>query len=452
MFVTSDARFEKLTRWERLGIVLFFATLVAFGGWVEMRTTFLSRRMGDLNCFLRPAWAVRTGHDIYQILDDCGWHYNYPPFLAIVLTPLADAPAGEDRAAMLPYPVSVAIWYLINVTCLALGLHLLAKALEERSGLGVVPPGCRRWWALRLWPLLACLAPVGQSLMRGQVNLIVLMCFCVGLAAMLRKQSGGAGWWLSWPICIKVFPAFLLLYPMARRDMRCLVGCAVGLLIGLVLVPMAAFGPRGTIDYYQEFYEVTLAPGLGIGSDTSRSTELTMTTSTDSQSFVATLHNAMYPDRTKRPLDASPAVRRCSYIIGGFMTLATFLVGWRRKLAGPDIVLQFGALMIVMILLCPVCHLHYFSFAVPLIMGFLAAAWQDNAAPRLGIGLGLLLGANMILNFLPHIPGLEIVRDLGLAMYCAVILWGTALVVIWLRTRISTESVISRSNPQRIAA
>ena len=308
--MTGDARFEKLTTWERLGIALFFVALVVFGALVEMRTALLSRRMGDLNCFLRPAWAVRAGQDIYQILDDCGWHYNYPPFLAIVLTPLADAPTGEDRAGMLPYAVSAAIWYLINVLCLAIGVHILAKALEENSGLGAVPFGCRRWWALRLWPVLACLAPVGQSLMRGQVNLIVLMCICAALAGLLRKQNLRAGWWLSWPICIKVFPAFLLLYPMARRDLRCLAGCAVGLLIGLVLVPVAAFGPRGTWDYYQEFYEVTLAPGLGIGSDTSRSAELTMTTSTDSQSLVATLHNALHFDRTTRPLDSSPGLRR----------------------------------------------------------------------------------------------------------------------------------------------
>ena len=146
--LSSGVSFEMPSRWERLGAVLFFVTLVAFGGVVEYRTAFLSRRMGDLNCFLRPAWAVRTGHDIYQIRDDCGWHYNYPPFLAIVLTPLADAPFGADRTGMIPYPVSAALWYLFNLAALALGVHWLASALEERTvdpKLGKVPVGCRRW-------------------------------------------------------------------------------------------------------------------------------------------------------------------------------------------------------------------------------------------------------------------------------------------------------------------
>ena len=89
--------------------------------------------------------------------------------------------------------------------------------------------------------------------MRGQVNPLVVMCFCGTLAALLRGRSGRAGWWLAWPICIKVYPAYLLLYPLVRRDGRFLIGCAAGLLVGLVLVPLAVFGPQQTLAYYVEF-------------------------------------------------------------------------------------------------------------------------------------------------------------------------------------------------------
>src|SRR5262249_24509112 len=145
---------------------------VLFGCLVEKRTAFLSRRMGDLNAYVRPAWAIRTGRDIYQIRDDSGWHYNYPPLLAILMTPLADAPAGEDRTGLVPYSVSVAIWYALSLVCLALGVHWLAGALEQSSSdprVSDQPAGCRRWWALRVIPVLACLVPIGHTLMRGQV-------------------------------------------------------------------------------------------------------------------------------------------------------------------------------------------------------------------------------------------------------------------------------------------
>src|SRR5436309_10762844 len=94
--MSQEARpFGPLRLWERLVLVLFFAGVVAFGGFVEYRSAFLSRRMGDLGCYLRAAWAVRAGVDMYGLTEDNGWHYNYPPLYAILLTPLADPPARD---------------------------------------------------------------------------------------------------------------------------------------------------------------------------------------------------------------------------------------------------------------------------------------------------------------------------------------------------------------------
>src|SRR5947209_4175021 len=110
----GSPRAAALTPWERLGLAAFFALFVAFGGLVELRTALLSRRMGDLDCFLRAAWAVRSGADLYDVTDDNGFHYNYPPLLAVLATPLADPPAGAGRARLLPYPVSVGDWYALS--------------------------------------------------------------------------------------------------------------------------------------------------------------------------------------------------------------------------------------------------------------------------------------------------------------------------------------------------
>jgi hypothetical protein len=449
---------EMPSAWRRVGIVTFFVTVVLFGFLVEIRTAFLSRRMGDLNCYLRPAWAVRTGADIYQILDDCGWHYNYPPMLAVLLTPLADAPAGADRAGMLPYSVSAAIWYLTNVICLALGVHWLAGALESSGYIwqrnprsGVPPRGSRRWWALRLVPVLACIVPVGHSLMRGQVTPIIVMCFCAALAALLRSRSAHAGAWLAWPICIKVFPAFLLIFPVAQRNGRLLTGCAVCALLGLVLVPVAAFGTQRTRDYYFEYLQVTLAPGLGLGDDTSRSQELTHVTSTDSQSLVAVMHNTLYRDRDTRPADANQPLRLLSYALGGLMTAVTLWAGGRR-VEGADLLLYFGALILVMLLLCPVCHLTYFCMAIPLVMGLLAAAWEQKAFPRLSTGLIAVFIGNVVANALPSLPSLVIFRELGAATYMALILWSLAVVQLVRRSRFTRLPIEDRAERPLFAA
>src|SRR6516225_9610364 len=112
-----------LKPWERRGLAILLVLGIAFGVLVEIRSAFLSRRMGDLGVFVRTAWAVRAGEDIYQVSDDNRFHYHYPPLFAILLAPLADPPLGADRSGMLPYAVTVALWYGLSLLCLAFAVN-----------------------------------------------------------------------------------------------------------------------------------------------------------------------------------------------------------------------------------------------------------------------------------------------------------------------------------------
>ena len=216
---------NRLSSWERAGLYCLVAVVLIFGAVVELRSAFLHRRMGDAGVFFRAAWAVTSGADIYDVSDDNHWHFNYPPLFAILMTPLADAPPNESQAGQLPFWASIGIWYAFNIGCMILAVHLLASALEATSSREDVrrqPAGCRRWWYLRLLPILVCLPPVGLSLMRGQVNMLLLLLLAGLAASSLRGRSGSAGLWLAGAICLKVIPAFLLLFPLWRRDRRAL--------------------------------------------------------------------------------------------------------------------------------------------------------------------------------------------------------------------------------------
>jgi hypothetical protein len=427
-----------LTAWEKRALLAFLGLVVAFGLLVELRSAFMERRMGDLVVFLRTAWAVRTGRDIYTITDHNGFHYHYPPLFAILLVPLADPPPWADHAGMLPYPVTVALWYVLNLVFVAAAVHLLACALEQRSPDPAVrsqPAGCRRWWALRLVPVLLCLPPIGHTLMRGQVNLLLLLLVCGTAAALLRGRSWQAGLWLAGAICLKVIPAYLLLYPLWRRDYRCLAGCALGLVLGLGLIPAAVLGPARTLAYYREWSQVLAAPGLGIGEDSSRGKELLEANASDSQSFEEVFHNTLHPDRATRPQQRSFAAHVFHWLAGGLLTGLTLTAGrrrWRGRPAeadGPETVLRFGALVQIMLLLSPVCHLHYFALSLPLVMGMLALAWERREVlPR---WVALVLAANVVASVLPHIPELFVLRDLGLAAYAAVLLWLAGWLLLW---------------------
>jgi hypothetical protein len=450
-----------LSKWERTGLAIFFVVMVLFGSLVVKRSAFMQRRMTDLDCYLRAAWAVRTGADLYEIKDPNDWHYNYPPLFAILMVPLADPPDGEDRSGMLPFWLSAAVWYGFSLVCLALAVHWLAGAIEtrmkdeggrmnkrteNRSSFILHPSSfSKSWWALRILPVLACLAPIGHTLVRGQVNLLLLALLCGTIAATVRGRSWLAGFCLAGAICLKVIPAFLLLFPLWRRDFRCLGGCALGLVIGLGMLPFAVFGGPRTVAYYQKYTSVLLGPAMGIGSDQSRAKEMIETTCNDSQSLQATLHNTLHPVRAERPAHPTVLVRWIPRLVGGLMTLLTLLAAgppthpsptWGRAgWGGLNTVLFLGALVINMVLLSPICHMHYFSLCVIVVMGLVVAAWQRNGGTRLGFGLILLLAVNFIVYLLPNVPGWLVLRDLGIAMYPVLVLWIVGTVVLWKRRR-----------------
>src|SRR5262245_47674225 len=115
--LAETPRLGHLTRRERWTLILFMVGVVLFGGIVELRSAFLKKRMGDLSVFLRAAWAVRAGRDIYTVTDANNHHYHYPPLLAILLVPWADPPPEAERSGMFPYPVSVGLWYAFSLGC-----------------------------------------------------------------------------------------------------------------------------------------------------------------------------------------------------------------------------------------------------------------------------------------------------------------------------------------------
>src|SRR6516162_6723697 len=178
-----------LTRWQKAGVLALVLCTLIFGGLVELRSAFLKRHMTDLGVYLRAAWAVRTGEDIYDVTDDNGWHYQYPPIFAILMSPLADPPPGTSRQWMLPFALSVAIWYLFSLACLCWAVDQIARALEERGRLGTEAARAQQWLALRLVPIVICIVPIAHTLMRGQVNLLLLALLAGTAASMLRGRD-----------------------------------------------------------------------------------------------------------------------------------------------------------------------------------------------------------------------------------------------------------------------
>src|SRR5262249_8437148 len=140
-------------------------------------------------------------------------------------------------------------------------------------------------------------------------------------------------------------------------------------------------------------------------------------------------------------------------LLGGAMTLAAlWAAGWRRPQQGPAAAVFFGVLVVDMLLLCPVCHLHYFCMAVPLVMGLLAARLERLKEARVGLAMAFLLGLNVLANIPGQIPGFDLCRDCGLAMYSELLLWGVGIVYLWKQSRAMPTGLVRQHQGLQAAA
>ena len=97
---------------------------------VAWKTVWLGQ--GDVNVFFRAGWAVWTGYPLYQVTDQHGWTYHYPPTFALLMGPFANPlPDYLKPWWALPFPAAVVVWYLLNIVFLILAVHFWAVALER---------------------------------------------------------------------------------------------------------------------------------------------------------------------------------------------------------------------------------------------------------------------------------------------------------------------------------
>lgn len=433
----DSAPFSKL---HRNGLISLLVLVILFGAWVELRGALQHTRKTDVGTYLRGAWAVRNGGDLYSITDDRGWHYVYPPFFAIMMTPLADPPSGASRAGYVPYAVTVGFWYLLTMALGFWGVHILAGALEDESG---GPPRVlgRKWWALRILPVLVLLPAIGRSQMRGQVGLLIAFLLCVTAANLVRGKKFRAGLWLSAAIAIKLIPALLILMPLWRRSWRMLGGIALGLVLTLGLIPLAAMGPARTAAAYSSFYNEVIKGGLEGNTKSAVGGELTGITSTDSNSPMVVIHNIMYfsVPRGQRPPTAAPWVRAAHWIFAILLTATALLAaGWKKGNRQPADEGISDALFLIslaplMLIGSPVFHPHYVSMLLPVTTVLIYLLWDRYSyghMPSVWKAIFIFLVASHLLTSIDK-GFFFYLRDFGLVLLSTLFLWAGAAYMLF---------------------
>jgi hypothetical protein len=126
--------------------------------------------------------------------------------------------------------------------------------------------------------------------------------------------------------------------------------------------------------------------------------------------------------------------KRAHLAVGGLMLLATLVVAYRRLTPAPaDQLVFLGCLCVLMMMLTPVSHLHYYAMVLPLVSGL----WLRSLAGRPGaVSADLRTTAVLVvwgvMTALPVLPGpvFDRLRECGWGTAATIGLWAFSLAVL----------------------
>jgi alpha-1,2-mannosyltransferase len=185
----------------------------------------------DLDVYRLGVQAWLHGADMYGQLPPTmvgiRLPFIYPPFAALLLSPLA----------LVPWSVSAVATFALSTVALALTLYLASRRLW---------PGGGRWGAVVVGalalPVATWLEPMRETYWFGQVN-ILLMCL-VAVDCLVEHPRWPRGVLVGVAAAVKLTPAAFVLFFLVRRDVRATIGALAGgvvaSLIGFLVAPSAS--------------------------------------------------------------------------------------------------------------------------------------------------------------------------------------------------------------------
>jgi alpha-1,2-mannosyltransferase len=287
----------------------------------------------DLTVYRWGGGNLLDGVPLYESRDPSyGLHFTYPPFAAVLMSPLA----------LLPATLVAGLWTGASMAALSRVIELARRAVGQMT---------QAWLLLLLAVGALGLEPVWQTLAFGQVNLLVMLALLFDLLHLDRRWSGvlvgvAAGVKLT-PL---VFVALLAIVGCRTAAGRAVLAFAGTVVVGFVVAPgsSATYWTDGLVDAGR------------VGPP-------------------ALAHNQSVYGALTRVLDGEPSTLLWLGVAGP-LALAVLLVGaawWRRG----DRLLGSCLAGLAMLIASPVSWSHHWVWAVPVALAvwarsrLVAVAW-----------------------------------------------------------------------------
>jgi alpha-1,2-mannosyltransferase len=274
----------------------------------------------DLEVYRHGGRSILDGVSPYATDDPVyDYPFTYPPFGAVVLTPLV----------LLPAWLAAAVWTAASAGCLAGTVVLVRRSLGRPASGAFVVVACAAAVALE---------PVWQTYVFGQINLILMLAILIDVIRPDRRTAGIAlGIAAGIKLTPLVFVVLLVLIGRRTAAARAAITFVATVVVGLVVVP-------GASAYWGE----RLVDPTRVGPP-------------------SLAHNQSVTGVLTRLFDGPPATL-VWMAVAGPIAMATVVLAaawWRRG----DRVLSAGLGALAMLLASPVAWSHHWVWALPIALG-----------------------------------------------------------------------------------
>jgi glycosyl transferase family 87 len=411
---------------DRRVVVAFGAVVCLFMADVLLPEFLAGGKTKDYELWYQTGRAMLDGRDIYAGRDDGLLSFLYPPVAAVLLAPLA----------LLGKPLMYAALVILNA---AAWVVVVAKT---RALCAFAP----RSTASDVLPSVIALPLIFLTFDLGQPNLLLLAFILSGFAAIERERSGLGGALMGFAAAIKVFPAALVLYLLARRRWRAAASMTLTVVVLSLAVPALVWGPqKAASDLARWGTAMTSVDEKVFGQRPNHNW------SYRNQSLFALTHRLFRPvDAAERQapqqavhvdiVDLGFAGANRAYLVLSSLVGAAFLAllakadSTRREVR----VCEVGILLCLDVLASPEAHDYYFVWLMfPIAALIDLYRTRQSVAERRTIALCLFAA---VLSMASAINGLPIVFQ---AYGCMV--WATGFVIVGLAFAISTCKASDRS-------
>ncbi len=210
----------------RRGAIWLLAVLVVVAGvgpiaWHYLRDWPQDQWQVDLQVYREAGRSILFGRPVYEELTEPPQllPFTYPPFAALLATPIA----------LVPFGLLAWLWTAAQVAATAVTVWIAGRPLLRRAG---------RWWPAAtalLTVVMVWLQPLSDGIRFGQVNAFIVLACLVDLAAVRPRWARGV--LIGLATAVKLTPGTFLLYFAWTRRWR----PALGLAAGAVVATVASF-------------------------------------------------------------------------------------------------------------------------------------------------------------------------------------------------------------------